>query len=131
MTTTITETTPILDVLHRMYAAWAAADADAFAAEYVEDATVVLPGTFNQGRPAIRDFMVDSFAGRLKGTRPLDEPTDIRVLGKDTAIVVSRTGILMAGEQDVPADRERIGTWVLTRQDGRWRIAAFANVPTH
>jgi uncharacterized protein (TIGR02246 family) len=130
MTTTI-DTTPVLDVLDRMYAAWAAADADAFAAEYVEDATVVLPGTFHQGRAVIRDFMVNSFDGRLKGTRGVDEPQNVRMVGKDTAIVVSRTGFLMAGEQDVPADRERIGTWVLTRQDGRWLIAAFANAPAH
>ncbi|HEY3606123.1 MAG TPA: SgcJ/EcaC family oxidoreductase [Pseudonocardiaceae bacterium] len=130
MTTTI-DTTPVLDVLHRMNAAWVAADADAFVAEYVEDATVVLPGTFHQGRAAIRDFMADSFAGRLKGTHPLDEPKDVRVLGADTAIVVSRTGVAMAGEQDVPADRERIGTWVLTRQNGRWLVAAFANAPAH
>ncbi len=130
MTTTI-DTTPVLDVLHRMYAAWTTADADAFAAEYVEDATVALPGTFHQGRAAIRDYMTESFAGRLKDTHPIDDPKDIRVLGPDTAIVVSRTGILMSGEQDVPADRERIGTWTLTRQDGRWLIAAFANVPAH
>jgi uncharacterized protein (TIGR02246 family) len=130
MTTTI-DTTPVLDVLHRMYAAWAAADADAFAAEYVEDATVVLPGTFHQGRDVIRDFMVNSFAGRLKGTRGVDEPRNVRMVGKDTAIVVSRTGFLMAGEQELPADRERMGTWVLTRQDGRWLIAAFANAPAH
>jgi uncharacterized protein (TIGR02246 family) len=130
MTTTI-ETTPVLDVLHRMYAAWAVADADAFAAEYTDDATVVLPGTFHQGRAAVRDFVANAFTGRLKDTRPIDEPQDIRLVGKDTAIVVSRNVVLMAGEQDAPADRRRIGTWVLTRQDGRWLIAAFANSPAH
>jgi len=130
MTTTI-ETTPILDVLHRMYAAWTAADADAFAAEYTDDATVVLPGTFHQGRAAVRDFMANAFTGRLKDTRGIDEPQDIRLVGKDTAIVVSKTAVLMVGEQDVPPDRQRIGTWVLTRQDGRWLVAAFANSPAH
>ncbi len=130
MTTTI-DTTPVLDVLHRMYAAWAAADADTFAAQYTADATVVLPGTFHQGRTAVRDFMANAFRGRLEGTHGLDEPQDIRLVGKDTAIVVSRTAVLMAGEQEAPADRERIGTWVLTRQDGRWLVAAFANSPAH
>jgi uncharacterized protein (TIGR02246 family) len=130
MTTTI-ETTPVLDVLHRMYAAWAVADADAFAAEYTDDATVVLPGTFHQGRAAVRDFVANAFAGPLKDTRPIDEPQDIRLVGRDTAIVVSRNVVLMAGEQDAPADRKRVGTWVLTRQDGRWLIAAFANSPAH
>ena len=130
MTTTI-ETTPILDVLHRMYAAWTAADADAFAAEYTDDATVVLPGTFHQGRAAVRDFMANAFTGRLKDTRGIDEPQDIRLVGKDTAIVVSKNAVLMAGEQDAPADRQRVGTWVLTRQDGRWLVAAFTNAPAH
>jgi uncharacterized protein (TIGR02246 family) len=130
VTTTI-DTTPILDVLHRLDTAWAAGDADAFAAEYVEDATVVLPGIFHQGRAAVRDYMARGFAGPLRGSRALDEPRDIRVLGADTAIVVSRTGFLTAGEQELPADRERTGTWVLTRQDGRWLVAAFANAATH
>jgi uncharacterized protein (TIGR02246 family) len=130
MTTTI-DTTPILGVLHRMYSAWATEDADAFAAEYTDDATVVLPGTFHQGRAAVRDFMANAFTGRLKDTRPLDEPQDVRLVGKDTAVVISKTAVLMPGEQDVPADRQRIGTWVLTRQDGRWLVAAFANTPTH
>jgi uncharacterized protein (TIGR02246 family) len=130
MSTTI-DTTPVLDVLHRNYAAWAAADADAFAAEYTDDATVVLPGTFHQGRAAVRDFMANAFTGRLKDTRGIDEPQDIRLVGRDTAIVVSKTAVLMAGEQEVPADRQRIGTWVLTRQDGRWLVAAFANAPAN
>jgi uncharacterized protein (TIGR02246 family) len=130
MTTTI-DTRPVLDVLRRMYAAWAAADADTFADQYTDDATVVLPGTFHQGRAAVREFMTNAFTGRLKDTRGLDEPQDIRLIGKDTAIVVSKNAVLAAGEQEAPPDRERIGTWVLARQDGRWLVAAFTNSPAH
>ncbi len=86
----------VRDVLERMYAAWADNDADAFAELYVEDATVVMPGTFHRGRAAVREYMAAAFAGPLKGSRAVDEPQDVRVNG-DTAVIVSRAGIIMAG----------------------------------
>jgi uncharacterized protein (TIGR02246 family) len=118
-------------VLQQVYAAWAAGDADAFAARYVDDATVVMPGVFRRGRAAIRDYMAGAFAGPLNGSRAIDDPQDVRILGGDTAIVVSISGILMAGEQDLPAGREVLSTWVLSRQDERWLVAAYANAPAH
>lgn len=125
------DTTGVRDVLQRVYAAWAANDADAFAALYVDDATVVMPGVFRRGRSAVRDHMAAAFAGPLKGSRGIDEPQDIRIVGTDTAIVVSRAGIVMAGEQELPAERERLATWVLSKRDDRWLIAAYANAPAH
>jgi uncharacterized protein (TIGR02246 family) len=120
----------VRDVLGQIYRAWEDNDADAFTACYVEDATVVMPGVLHLGRAAVRDAMAAGFAGPLKGSRGLDEPQDIRLVG-DTAIVVSRAGILMAGEEHLPPDRERLATWVLTRRDGRWLVAAYANAPAH
>jgi uncharacterized protein (TIGR02246 family) len=119
----------VREVLGRVYVAWAAGDAGAFADLYLDDATVVLPGVYHQGRTAVREYMAAGFAGPLRGSRGIDEPQDIRVLGGDTAIVVSRAGILMDGEQDVPAERERLATWVLSKHAGRWMIAAYANAP--
>ncbi|TDD87945.1 SgcJ/EcaC family oxidoreductase [Actinomadura darangshiensis] len=122
--------TAVREVLGRLYEAWADNDADAFADLYVEDATVVMPGMFHQGRPAVRDFMAKAFAGPLKGSRGIDEPQDIRVDG-DTAVIVSKAGIIMAGEEELPSDRERIATWVLSRRDGRWLVSAYANAPAN
>ncbi|ETK30545.1 SgcJ/EcaC family oxidoreductase [Microbispora sp. ATCC PTA-5024] len=116
------------ELLRQVYAAWTDNDADAFAALYLPDATVVLPGVLHRGREAVRAYMAAAFAGPLKGSRGIDEPEDVRVMG-DTAVVVSRAGILMAGETALPADRERLATWVLARRDGEWRIAAYANAP--
>ncbi|WP_433475740.1 SgcJ/EcaC family oxidoreductase [Spirillospora sp. CA-142024] len=120
--------TAVREVLGRLYKAWADGDADAFADLYVEDATVVMPGVFHQGRTAVRDFMAAAFTGPLKGSRGVDEPQSIRVNG-DTAVIVSKAGIIMAGEQDLPAERERVATWVLSRRDGRWLVSAYANAP--
>jgi len=132
MTTTETRTAEIAvhEVLAALYAAWAAGDADAFAAQYTPDATVVMPGVFHRGRDVVRDYLAGAFAGPLRGSRGIDEPQDVRIVG-DTAIVVSRAGILLAGERELPAERERLATWVLHRHGGRWLIAAYTNTPAH
>jgi uncharacterized protein (TIGR02246 family) len=133
MTSTDTRTaeTAVRELFRELYAAWAAGDADAFAALYRPDATVVMPGVFHRGRDVVRDYMAAAFAGPLRGSRGLDEPQDIRFLGPDTAVVVSTAGILMAGERELPSERERTATWVLHRDGARWLIAAYANAPAH
>ena len=119
-----------LAVLDQLYAAWTALDADAFAALYVEDATVARPGSFCNNRQEVRESMAAAFAGPMKGSRPIDTPHSVRFFGDDTAVVISVAGVLMAGETDVPADRFRRATWTLTRQDGQWLIAAYHNCET-
>jgi uncharacterized protein (TIGR02246 family) len=119
----------VCQVLDTMYAAWAAGDAAAVADLYTEDATVVMPGVCHAGRETVRAWFDAGFAGRLKGSRALDESRRIRFANADAAIVTSRGGILMAGESAVPAARFIRATWVLARQDGRWLIAAYHNCP--
>ncbi|MEC3982443.1 SgcJ/EcaC family oxidoreductase [Amycolatopsis sp. H20-H5] len=123
-----TDETAVLDVLQQAYAAWAANDADAFAALYVADATVVTPGVFHRGRSAMHGYLAGAFAGPLKGSHAIDEVQSVRVLG-DSAIVVSKSVVVMAGEKGYPAEREVLATWVLARQDERWLVAAYANAP--
>ncbi|SEP54389.1 SgcJ/EcaC family oxidoreductase [Amycolatopsis saalfeldensis] len=122
--------TEIRGLMTRLYQSWADNDADAFAAFYTEGATVVLPGVFRQGRAAIREHMAAGFDGPLKGSRAVDEPQDIRVAG-DTAIAVSRGGVLFAGEDSVPEAREIVATWVFTRRGGEWAVAAYSNAAAH
>jgi uncharacterized protein (TIGR02246 family) len=128
---TTTEIDAVRDVLQQLYAAWTAGDAAAFADLYTDDAIVVMRGMFHQGRSTVRDYMAAAFAGPLKGSRGVDEPQDIRIVGGDTAIVVSRAGVVPAGEPGLPADRAVLATWVLSKQDGRWLIAAYTNTPAH
>ncbi|MER5468946.1 SgcJ/EcaC family oxidoreductase [Streptomyces sp. NPDC002685] len=119
----------IRTVIDRLYSAWADHDADAFADLYTEDATVVMPGVFHDGREEIRAYMAAAFDGPLKGSRPLDEPRRIRFPRPGTAVVVSEAGILLAGESELPADRLRRATWVLVRDpaDGSWAITSYHN----
>jgi uncharacterized protein (TIGR02246 family) len=110
--------------------AWGRNDADAFAELYTDDATVVLAGgVFLQGKEQIRSFMTAGFAGRLKGSTGVDEPETVRFVSDDVAIVVGRSGFLAAGEAELAPERTRRATYVLSKQDGGWRIESYTNSP--
>src|SRR5664279_656776 len=64
-----TDSDAVLGVIREVGQAWAAGDADAFAALYSLGATVVLPGgVYLTGREAIRAYMTAGFAGPMKGS---------------------------------------------------------------
>ncbi|MFR9778689.1 SgcJ/EcaC family oxidoreductase [Micromonospora sp. MS34] len=120
----------VREVLHALVAAWTAGDADAFADRYADEATVVLPGgVFHQSREEVRRYLAGAFAGPLRGSTSVDEPERVRIVGGDTAVVVSRSGFLLPGEDTLPADRRRRATWVLSRGDAGWRVEAYHNCP--
>jgi uncharacterized protein (TIGR02246 family) len=121
--------TAIRNVLKGVYEAWNASDADAFVAEYTEDASAILPGSYRKSREEIRESMKAGFSTFLKGSTTTDKVLNIRFLNDDAAVVVSETGILFPGETEVPADRLVVASWVLVRQDGKWLLAAYQNSP--
>jgi uncharacterized protein (TIGR02246 family) len=130
-TQTETSTETVLGVIHAVYNAWAAGDAAAFAELYTDDATIVQPGIHKKNNDDIRTTMAAGFAGPLKGSHVLDEPQSVRLLGSDAAIIITEGGIVMAGQAEVPADRVVRATWVLTKQDERWLVAAYQNSPAN
>ena len=116
----------VLAVIQEQYAAWARGDAEALAACYTDDATVVQPGVYKTSRAEIQATFVAAFAGPLKGSRVLDQTQSVRFLGDDAVIVISEAGVLMVAEAELPPGRLIRATWVLARQgDDRWLIAAF------
>jgi uncharacterized protein (TIGR02246 family) len=130
----MTETRPrdeaaIKDVLGSLYKAWDAGDADAFAADYTEDATAIMPGSYRTSREDVRQNMAVGFASYLKGSTNIDQLESIRFLGEDAAIAVSKTSLQFPGETEVPAERTVMATWVLEKRGGTWLIAAYHNSP--
>ena len=119
----------VRDVLNDVYAAWKANDAEAFVARFADDATSVLPGTYSNGKDQIRAYMAAGFAGPLRGSTVIDEVKSVRFVGDAAAIVISESGVLMAGEDSVPASRLVRATWVLAERDGHWSVKAFHNSP--
>ncbi|GLW68393.1 hypothetical protein Kpho02_06920 [Kitasatospora phosalacinea] len=114
-------------VLGATYRAWEANDADAFVAHYNEDATAILPGSLRGSREVIRESMAKGFEGMLKGSSTYNKQLSLRFLGDSAAIVVSESGILFAGESEVPDARKINATWVLEKKDCSWYIAAYHN----
>jgi uncharacterized protein (TIGR02246 family) len=119
----------IRDVLARLYKAWEANDAEAFVADYTDDAIVIQPGVYKKDREEIRTTMAAGFAGPLSGSRATDTPVDVRFLTDDTALVVSEGGILFPGQDAVASERMVRATWVLVRRDDAWLITSYHNSP--
>lgn len=122
--------TKLRGIIQRLSASWAAQDADAMAEFYAEDATVVLPGdNYLKGRPAIRAFMAGAFEGRWKDTHVFGIPQEIRSIGTDTCLVITRGGAHKPGATDVSATDAIRAIWVFVKRDGEWTIAAYENTP--
>jgi uncharacterized protein (TIGR02246 family) len=104
--------------------AWADGDAEAFAARYTPDATVVLPGP-----DALRTAMAAAIAGPLKDSQRVHRVENIRFADPATAIVITDSVTVHPGEPEPPAQQRERATWVLTRHDGKWLIDAYASSP--
>jgi uncharacterized protein (TIGR02246 family) len=112
-----------------LYKAWEANDAEAFVADYTDDASVVQPGVYKKDREEIRTTMAAGYAGPLSGSRATDQPVDVRFLTDDTAVIISEGGIIFPGQDAVASGGLVRATWVLVRRDGGWRIACYHNSP--
>jgi uncharacterized protein (TIGR02246 family) len=104
-------------VLVDSYGAWEAGDADGMVANYTADATAVLPGSLREGREVIRENMALAFAGPLEGSSTYNKQLSLRFLGSDAAIAISESGILFAGETEVPDERRVNATWAFEHAD--------------
>jgi uncharacterized protein (TIGR02246 family) len=116
-------------VLVDSYKAWEAGDAGGMVANYTADATAVMTGSLRDSRDVIRENMALAFAGPLKGSSTFNKQLSLRFIGEDAAIVLSESGILFAGETEVPDTGKVNATWVFEKRDGRWLIAAYHNSP--
>jgi uncharacterized protein (TIGR02246 family) len=116
-------------VLVDSYKAWEAGDAEGVVANYTVDATAIMTGSLRDSREVIRESMAVAFAGPLKGSSTYNKQLSLRFVGRDAAIVVSESGILFAGETEVPDPRKVNATWVFEKRDGQWLIAAYHNSP--
>lgn len=113
----------------RIVDAWARYDADAFAEVFAEDGSMILPGVYLKGREEIRSHMAKAFDGPYRGTRVTGQPMDLRVLGSDTALILTQGGVLGPGETAVSDARAIRASWLVQRRDGQWQLVAYQNTP--
>ncbi|WP_207904511.1 SgcJ/EcaC family oxidoreductase [Agromyces fucosus] len=127
-TTTTTMTTDeqaeVLVALDRIRAAWDAGDADAYAAEFTEDASyVIFAGLHDLGQAAIRRAHIPVFGTWQRGSRMSMRMLDLRFIAPGVAVVLTEGGI----GKGARIRHDKVQTFVMVRDGATWRCAAFQN----
>lgn len=116
--------------------AWNRGDAAGYAALFTDDADFVAwNGTYGRGRQAIENGHRRLFGGTLAGSRMVlvgsDEeagpPETLRFVRPDVAIMVTSGVVTLPGQSEAGPDHESVQTFVLVKDGGDWRVAAFHN----
>jgi uncharacterized protein (TIGR02246 family) len=124
------EMAAVANVPQRIIEAWAKNDAEAFAAVFTPDGTMVLPGdVFQQGRESIQAFMAAGYAGPYRGTQVTGKPISARFISPDVAVLITEGGVLAPGETEPAPERAIRATWVVARHAQDWLLATYHNSP--
>lgn len=116
-------------VPQRIVEAWANHDAEAFAAVFTEDGTMILPGSYRKGREEISAFMADAFRGPYKGTQVTGKPISVTFLNSEAGVLVTHGGVLASGQSELSDETAIRASWVVVKKDGEWQLAAYQNSP--
>jgi uncharacterized protein (TIGR02246 family) len=121
----------IAALTQKMVAGWAYGEADTIASLFVEDGTLILSGVFCNSREEVREYFAEAFENHYKDTQVTGKPISIRVLGPDTAILLSHGGVLEPGETEVAEAGAIRASWLVVKRDGEWKLAAYQNTPRY
>jgi len=122
----------IRDIEVRFNTAWDAHDPEGMAESLVDDAQfITVNGAWTTSRAGFRDLMqrLHGASGPFRASTRRSPEMQVRFLSPDIAILHTRfwiKGEVMHDELS-QHDRESVGTRVLRRIDGRWRIVATQN----
>jgi len=122
----------IRDIEDRFNAAWNAHDPDTIAKELADDAQfITVNGAWTTSRLGFRDLMqrLHGPNGPFRSSTRRSPEMRVTFLPPDIAILHTRFWIKGEVMHDALSqeDRESVGTRVLRKIDGRWRIVATQN----
>lgn len=119
----------IRQVVQQLQDAWAAKDGKAFAAPFTPDADyVVVDGARATGRAAIESGHAGIFATFLKDSTNVATVKSVRLLRPDVAVVHAEWNLEVRADGKTEKHRA-MSTMVMTKDGGKWNIAAFQNTP--
>ncbi|HEX8633257.1 MAG TPA: SgcJ/EcaC family oxidoreductase [Pyrinomonadaceae bacterium] len=121
--------TAIRRVVQGVQDAWNAHDGKAFAAQFAADADyVVVNGMYIKGREEIERGHVQIFTTIYKDSRNVATVKSIRLLRPDVAVAHVEWNLEFK-VNDQPMKARGMNTMIMTREGGKWSIAAFQNTP--
>ena len=114
-----TDDKEIRNLLARFYEGWNSHDAEKMVSVYADDIDHInVFGRWNKGKQAIKEDIIQFHAGPGKNSQKTYTIEKIRFLKPDVAIVQVRS-ISAVGN---------IGTYVLSKESGKWLVVSFTNV---
>ncbi|HUI83389.1 MAG TPA: SgcJ/EcaC family oxidoreductase [Candidatus Binatia bacterium] len=114
-------------MVYQLEAAWNAADAGSFAAQFAEDAEFIhILGGYYSGRAAIEAGHRMIFGTIYRGSTVRYSVEKIRFLRHDVALVFLRQ-FLQFFEEKAPRELDARPMIVAVRNDAAWQIAALQN----
>jgi uncharacterized protein (TIGR02246 family) len=119
----------VLSVAMTIQAAWAANDADAFAAVFAENGSLLMRDEQLTSRGQIRSFMAGLFAGSHKGARVKGWPVEVQFLSDTAAMFVTEGGVLMPGEDTVGDANLIRATWVVKKAGDKLELVSHQSSP--
>ncbi len=108
---------------------WNAHDGKAFAAPFAPDADyVVVNGMYTKGRESIEKGHIGIFTSIYKDSRNIGTVKSVRFLRPDVAVVHVEWALefTIGGKQQ---KANALNTMIMTKDNGKWSIAAFHNTP--
>src|SRR5688572_23651667 len=108
---------------------WTRHDAEAYASVFTENSDyIAFDGNHLEGRKANERHHAALFESVLRGSRMAFENVTVKFLTLDVAVMHGMGTVLLPWQREVTPRRRSLQTYVVVRQDGVWRIAAFHNV---
>ncbi len=129
------DVTAIHELIRRVQDGWNAGDGNAFATPFAEDADYVpVHGMHVKGRAAIGEGHQHIFDTIYKASINTFTVEDVRFIRPDVAIAHAHHHLKLQQPVKWPSGETVRGgqarsTWVLTKDEGEWRVAAFQNTP--
>lgn len=113
-----------------MLAGWNRHDANAFAAPFAEDSTVIgFDGSQMDGREEIISTLGQIFADHVTASY-ISKVKDVRLLSPTVGMLRAIVGMVPPGQTDLNPAVNAHQTIVTIKRDGTWRIALLQNTPS-